>query len=248
MMVIMQAPVTDLVIPLSYKHGVMASLLPQMEENGMGVQLDRRGQAVMAALAAGRKLSDTPGTLVDLLVRHDLARMEGGCLVATAAGRGWSVRDARPEGANRMLAERTLPTAEGGGRRVTVNLGESPLGWLRARGHVSARQYEAGDRLRGDWEAAQLAPRVTMRWDAAATPGGGGGAGVDPTAAQIGAKRRFDAAAAAAGPGLADVLWRVVCAGEGLEAAERALGWPKRSGKLVLGLALDRVAGFYGLG
>ena len=213
----------------------------------MGVELDRRGRAVMAALAAGRRLSDTPAALAEILVRHDLARVENGCLAATAAGRGWTVRDARPEGANRLLAERTLAAAEGGGRRVTVNLGESPLGWLRARGHVDARQYEAGERLRADWETAQLAPRVTMRWDAAATPGGNGAPGIDPTTAQLGAKRRFEAAVAAAGPGLSDMLWRVACAGEGLEAAERALGWPKRSGKLVLGLALDRVAAHYGI-
>lgn len=215
----------------------------------MGVQLDRRGQAVMAALAAGRKLSDTPDTLVAILVKADLARVEAGMLVATAAGRGWSVRDATPEGANRLLAARILPAAAGGGRRVTVNLGESPLGWLRARGHVSARQYDAGERVRADWETAQLAPRVTMRWDPAATPGGGGaGKAIDPTGAQLSAKRRFEAAVAAAGPGLSDVLWRVACAGEGLEAAETALGWPKRSGKLVLGLALDRVADHYRMG
>ncbi|MEO8724228.1 MAG: DUF6456 domain-containing protein, partial [Sphingobium sp.] len=42
-----------------------------------------------------------------------------------------------------------------------------------------------------------------------------------------------------------DILWRVVCAGEGLSAAEQALGWPTRAGKLVLTLALDRVADYY---
>jgi hypothetical protein len=31
-------------------------------------------------------------------------------------------------------------------------------------------------------------------------------------------------------------------------AAEKALAWPVRSGKLVLELALDRVAAFYGMG
>ena len=154
----------------------------------------------------------------------------------------------------RELVERSIdadgipqPSGARRGRTVTVNLAESPLGWLRARGHVDARQYEAGERLRADWETAQLAPRVTMRWDAAATPGGSGAPGIDPTTAQLGAKRRFEAAVAAAGPGLSDMLWRVACAGEGLEAAERALGWPKRSGKLVLGLALDRVAAHYGI-
>jgi hypothetical protein len=67
----------------------------------------------------------------------------------------------------------------------------------------------------------------------------------DPTIAQIAARRRFDAAAEHVGPGLSDVLWRVVCAGEGMRDAEQALGWPARAGKLVLGLALDRLADYY---
>ena len=37
-----------------------------------------------------------------------------------------------------------------------------------------------------------------------------------------------------AGPGLSDILWRVVCAGEGMRDAETALGWPARRGRLVL--------------
>jgi hypothetical protein len=49
----------------------------------------------------------------------------------------------------------------------------------------------------------------------------------------------------AVGSGLSDVLWRIVCAGEGMRDAERALGWPARAGRLVLGLALDRLADFY---
>ncbi len=55
-------------------------------------------------------------------------------------------------------------------RSVTVNLAESPLGWLRAHGHVSGRQFDAGERLRSDWERAQLDPRVTMSWNAAPPP------------------------------------------------------------------------------
>jgi hypothetical protein len=156
----------------------------------------------------------------------------------------------------RELVEREIGDAPGGGpadsrrrRSVTVNLAESPLSWLRARGHVDTRQFEAGERLRGDYETASLGPRVTMRWDAA--PEGrtrrGPSEGLDPSLAQIAAKRRFDAAMAAAGAGLGDVLWRVVCAGEGLATAEKALGWPSRSGKLVLGLALDRLADHYRL-
>jgi hypothetical protein len=61
----------------------------------------------------------------------------------------------------------------------------------------------------------------------------------------IDAKRRFDAAMQAVGAGLSDVLWRVVCEGEGLAEAEKGLGWPARAGKLVLGIALDRLVDHY---
>jgi Domain of unknown function (DUF6456) len=132
-------------------------------------------------------------------------------------------------------------------RSVTVNMTESPLGWLLARGHVSRRQYDAGERLRADWERAHLAPRVTMAWDATPVSRGRGGStlGPDLNGAQLDARSRFDAAIASAGPGLADVLWRVVCAGEGMRDAETALGWPARAGKLVLSFALDRIADYY---
>lgn len=133
-------------------------------------------------------------------------------------------------------------------QRLQIHIGESPLSWLRARGLLSDRLYRAGDRLREDWELAGLGPRVTMAWDA--VPGGGRNrraapAGVDPQGWRLSARQRFDGALRHSGPGLSDILWRVVCAGEGLGAAEKALGWPSRAGKLVLGFALERVADFY---
>lgn len=149
-----------------------------------------------------------------------------------------------------LEGERVAGTPPARGRRgVTVNLAESPLSWLRARGLVSPRQFDAGEQLREDYKRASLGPRVTMRWDAAPRDSGSRGApsAGTPGGPQLSAKRRFDAAIAAAGPGLGDVLWRVVCAGEGLPAAEKALGWPARAGRLVLTLALDRLAEHYRL-
>lgn len=146
------------------------------------------------------------------------------------------------------LVEQTIDAhgrrGTGGGRRVTVNRRESPLAWLAARQLVTARQNEAGERLHGDYERAAISPAVTMQWRARVD---GGGERVEPGMAQLAAKRRFDAAIAAVGPGLSDVLWRVVCAGESLPDSERALGWPTRSGRLVLTLALDRLADHYRL-
>lgn len=150
-----------------------------------------------------------------------------------------------------QLVERELtvegPRKDGGvhkrRRSVTVNVAESPLSWLHARGHIDDRLFDAGERLRADFERAQLSPSTTMRWDPVRVKGGSGD--LSPSERQIAARERFNGAIAQAGKGLTDILWRVVCAGESLPAAERTLAWPARSGKLVLRIALDRVADFY---
>lgn len=153
----------------------------------------------------------------------------------------------------RELVEREL-TDEGPGqsaprrgrRSVTVNLAESPLTWLHARGHLTDAQFAAGECLRRDYERAQIAPGVTMRWDPVRVKGGE--RKLHASERQLAARERFEGAVRTAGPGLSDILWRVVCAGDSLPTAERALAWPVRSGKLVLRIALDRVAGFYRIG
>jgi hypothetical protein len=153
---------------------------------------------------------------------------------------------------NRKLVEREL-TAEGPRRRgganrkrrsVTVNIAESPLGWLHAHGHLDDRLFDAGERLRADYERVQLGANVTMRWDAVRVKGTGDKR-LNQTERQMAARSRFSGALREAGRGLEDILWRVVCAGETLPVAEKALAWPACSGKLVLKLALDRVADFY---
>ena len=154
----------------------------------------------------------------------------------------------------RKLVERELTVAGPRRRRgvaarrrsVTVNLAESPLGWLHAHGHLDERLFDAGERLRADYERAQIAPGITMLWEPVRIRGTAGQ--LAPTERQIAARQRFDGAIKAAGKGLDDILWRVVCACEALPAAEKALEWPARSGKLVLKLALDRVADFYRIG
>lgn len=150
-------------------------------------------------------------------------------------------RELTPEG-----PRRSSPAA--GARRptwtVTVNLAESPLAWLHARGHLDDRLYAAGEALRADYERAQLSPSVTMRWDPVRVKTTGE-RGLAASERQVLARQRFGGAIAAAGRGLEDILWRVVCAGEGLPEAEKTLGWPVRSGKLVLRIALERVAEYY---
>jgi hypothetical protein len=132
---------------------------------------------------------------------------------------------------------------------LTVNLAESPLAWLHKRALINDRHLQAGEILRSDYERAALGPRVTMRWEnvpktkirrAAPAP-------MNQTEQMIFAKDRFDNAMAALGPDLDDIAWRVICACEAMPNAEREMGWPARSGKLVLRIALDRLAAHYRL-
>lgn len=134
-------------------------------------------------------------------------------------------------------------------RTVTVNLAESPLSWLHSRGLLTDRQLLAGEKLRGDYEAAAMGAQVTMRWENVplSREKRGAPSGLNQTERMISAKSRFDEALAAIGPDLADIAWRVICAGEAMPVAERKMAWPVRSGKLVLRIALDRLAGFYRL-
>jgi Domain of unknown function (DUF6456) len=180
-----------------------------------------------------------------------------GRLALSGPGRAMLERRAKPTDSspsvgfarqNRLLAvtTRKIKDIE---LRAETNLADSPLAWLARRNLLSARQLDAGDRLRSDYALAHTAPRVTMNWSApplGRTPRAAPD-GLDPTQAQIAAKRRFESAILAAGPGLRDVLVRVVCVGEGLESAEKALLWPARSAKLVLGFALEKLADHYAL-
>jgi len=158
----------------------------------------------------------------------------------------------------RALEERPLPLDSEDRRRraagkpdrrrsVAVNVAESPLTWLHARGHLSERQLMAGEKLRNDFEAAAMGAQVTMQWDVASFSKQRRSSH-EPLAQSermIIAKQRFDDAIAALGGDLSDIAWRVICANEAIGGAERALGWPQRSGKLVLKIALDRLAAHY---
>lgn len=199
-----------------------------------------------------------PATVYRRLARRGLVDLEDGRVVANKTGQALVARQtgpgtggASPYAAQHRDARKTTidPITR---ERATVNLCESPLAAMgRRKGRhgrplLSPEQIAAGDRLRCDFEASGLAPRVTQSY-APLPPAArrGGAAAPDPTARQIDAQRRYNRALEAMGPGLSDVTVRVCCYLEGLEAAERALEWPTRSAKLVLSLALDRLVAHY---
>ena len=157
-------------------------------------------------------------------------------------------------GQHREWGEKTLPDADTGRpRRMRYNLAESPLTALARRRDKNGENFlsdelvTVGERLREDFELAQMGPRVAQNWDRFLTAGGNdtyvpdSGVGDGPA----NARKRVADALADLGPGLSDVVLRCCCYLEGLETAEKKLGWSARSGKIVLRIALMRLKRHY---
>lgn len=155
----------------------------------------------------------------------------------------------------------------GGKRREASKVGEpkapsragreSSLAWLRRRRDkdgqplINEAQYSAGERLGADYWRALMMPRVTADWSGVIGARGvartAPGFGSEMRDSVVAARERVNRALAAVGPELAGILVDVCCHDVGLEAAERAEAWPQRAGKVILQLALTRLARHYGL-
>jgi Domain of unknown function (DUF6456) len=144
-------------------------------------------------------------------------------------------------------------TDDGGARRVRYNMAESPVAVLGRRLDRDGKPFlqpelvDAAERLREDFELAQMGPRVAQNWDRFLTAGDRGGFQPDSGLAEGPGRARARVAAALRdlGPGLGDVALRCCCFLEGLEVAEKRLGWAARSGKVVLRIALMRLRRHY---
>lgn len=146
------------------------------------------------------------------------------------------------------------------GRRTAVdfNCAESPLSWLRTRKDalgntlISDEQYCAGVRLHADFMAAHMMPRTTSNWQGPVAGMGGRRSAprhdlLHQSEQVLAAKQRYYAALEAVGPELSPILVAICCDAAGIETAEQVLGMPRRSGKVVLQLALIRLARWYGI-
>jgi DNA-binding MarR family transcriptional regulator len=184
--------------------------------------------------------------------RAALRRLLGDTLKAKVEARGMAEAPSPFLTQHRIDAERIVSRGDGTEEVVRVNLAESPLGALARRREKGGEPFlsldlvVAGERLREDFELSQMGPRVGQDWAGFLTSGvrsafqpGGGGGGSEA------ARARVHKALTALGPGLGDVVLRVCCFLEGLEAAEKRMGWSARSGKIVLRIALQRLKAHY---
>lgn len=200
-------------------------------------------EALRALLAAGRGNAMPQGA--DFSMADPVAPEVAGCAEDAAT---FDHADR-----HRTWEEREITDPEDGRRRRTrVNIAESPLLMLARRREPDGRPFlaaeliAAGERLREDFELAQMGPRVTQNWDRFLT------SGVDVSRVSVGmgggsegARNRVAAALRELGPGMGDMCLRVCCFLEGVEMTERRLGWSARSGKIVLRLALMRLERHY---
>lgn len=221
-----------------------------------GVILRKRRAAV--SIGAGRFSRDAAETLA----RNDLARWHraqagAASLLLTDAGRAHLRREDSEEpetGFFEQHRETGLQevATESGTRRVRVDMEESPLDWLRRRKGrngeplIDDASYQAGERLRRDIMLAGLLPGVTARWDAMPKSGSPGSPS-DATDRMVAARQRIRNAFDVLGADFSDLLTDLCGFLKGLELIERERQWPPRSAKVVVRIALSRLAEHYGI-
>jgi hypothetical protein len=138
-------------------------------------------------------------------------------------------------------------------RRRRYGAVESPVEVLGRRrdkdgnAFIDPELVDAAERIRQDFELAQMGPSITQNWERFLSgpvdqSRSGSSLGEGSAAA---ARARVAAALRDLGPGLGEVVLRVCCYLEGIETAEQHMGWAARSGKIVLRIALQRLARHY---
>jgi len=226
------------------------------------------GSAGLKGPTEGSQSDDRNG-LVDELTKPDvehllanklICRDSGQRITLTAAGRSALRRHKvlKAEETQKLHeGTATLPDPETGQLApLVVNLRESPLAWLASRKDKAGKplldqaQLTAGEKLRSDFEFARLGPQVSKGWRV--EPGAGRNCGqsrsaaADLSASVLATRARVERMLQKLDPGLRDVVVDVCCRFKGLETVEQERGWPARSARIVLLLALTSLARAYG--
>lgn len=151
----------------------------------------------------------------------------------------------------KQFASPQADTAESSAVWVTDESPLSRLGKLKAacgRPYLTRLEFEAGERLRRDFEAGMMQPRVTASLDPTRVAGGRSALRnnvADLTDTALGARERVSRALDRLEPELAGIAVDICCFLKGFETVENERGWPRRSAKLMLKTALGGLSRHY---
>ena len=200
-----------------------------------------RGDVFVAGRSAASRVSVSTEVVRAFVQRQWVMSDGAGRYVIAEAGRAFLARETGFAAQHREMQDGVADD-----RAVKINSCESPLARLKARGLVDGTQFAAGERLRRDFALAQLAPRMGVNWDAPVVSGSRGAGADSISDIAMAARQRLGKALAAVGPGLDGLLFDVCCHLKALETTENERDWARRSGRVVLKIALDRLASHYG--
>jgi hypothetical protein len=134
-------------------------------------------------------------------------------------------------------------------RRRFSTQAESPLKKLARRRDKDGQPLlendlvAAGERLREDFELAKIEQKFEQGKETSLSPGQCGEEQVLSAPADY--SKRVSGALDDLGPELSEVVVRCCCNLEGIESVERLFGWPARSGRVVLRIALIHLKRHY---
>lgn len=236
-----------------------AQLLAALDEEGAYALPDPLTEGEIIVRSGGDGISVSSGRYGaqagQALLACDLAEQAAGRrarLTISAAGRARLRRD-RAGRDTPYLAQHLDLEGKGEPTRPVRDASESPLAWMARRRDrdgsplIDAACFEAGERLRRDMTMGALMPRLGSDWSGVKVDGGGRR---DPSAgsdAMLAARQRVRAALSAVGSDLSGLLIDLCGFVKGLETIEAERRWPARSAKVVIRIALARLAEHYGL-
>ncbi|MCC5984206.1 MAG: helix-turn-helix domain-containing protein [Rhodobacteraceae bacterium] len=243
------------ILPCLARQGALLAIAPDMAK-AVVLREDAAGRATRLAVL-DRHVAEA-FALTDWIACHRPGRVASYAL--SAAGRAELTR---LMAAGQVAPDPDLSEAAAGAeedtRKPRYSGTESPVAVLARRRDrdgapfLSADLVAAASRLHEDFEIARtgflgsdIGPEdFTARLDAALSDRTGGARPYRAQGAAPQAALRLAEALRELGPGLADMALRSCCYHEGLETAERRLGWSARSGKIVLRIALQRLRQHY---
>ena len=231
-------------------------LLKLLSSAAKNTCLIERGDACLHLVASNRKVLFEEQILKHCLA-HGLISLTQSSISLTEIGSAYLKRQLFPNTAfqaqHSEFIHKTLSRPDGSDT-VLLNTSESPILRLHTRKNAKGeawlgdKEFQAGERLRSDFEKAQMQPRISANWVSTVsnkTNHQNSSANLSDFA--LDCRNRVNAAINSLDSELAGVCLDICCYLKGLELVEKERGWPPRSAKLMLRTALRQLARHYGL-